>query len=122
MKKKILVVDDNPSILEAVELILSSEGYDVKTLLQGDQTYETVVSYNPNIIILDLLLSGKNGQEITVELKASQKTRDIPVVIISAHPEAQKSAEKAGAEGFLEKPFDVADLLSTITSFLKKAS
>lgn len=120
MKNKILVVDDNPSILEAVELILSSEGYDVKTLLQGDQTYETVVSYSPHVIILDLLLSGKNGQEITKELKANQKTKDIPVVIISAHPEAQKSAKSAGAEGFLEKPFDVADLLDTVTLFIKK--
>jgi len=119
MKRKILVVDDNPSILEAVELILSSEGYDVKTLLQGDQTYETVIKYKPHLLILDLLLSGKNGQEITKELKASPKTKDIPVVIISAHPEAKKSAENAGAEGFLEKPFDVADLLDTVTSFLK---
>src|SRR5690348_13661788 len=111
MAKRVLVIDDNPHILEAIELILSSENYEVSVLLKGEEALERAKQFAPDIIILDLLLSGKDGREITQELKKNKKTASIPVIIISAHPTAQKAAEEAGASAFLAKPFDVSTLL-----------
>lgn len=122
MGKKILVVDDNPHILEAIELILSSENYDVRTLIKGDDALQTAKRFSPDLIILDLLLSGKNGKEITEELRTAKKTAQIPVIIISAHPTAQKAAEEAGATAFLPKPFDVVTLLDLVSKTLDSVS
>ncbi len=122
MVKRVLVVDDNPHILEAIELILSSENYDVKTLVKGDDALETAKKFSPQLIILDLLLSGKDGREITRELKKDTKTSHIPVIIISAHPTAQKAAEEAGATAFLPKPFDVSSLLTLVSQTITPQS
>lgn len=122
MAHRILVVDDNPHILEAIELILSSENYDVKTLVKGDDALETAKKFSPQLIILDLLLSGKDGREITRELKKDTKTSHIPVIIISAHPTAQKAAEEAGATAFLPKPFDVSSLLTLVSQTITPQS
>lgn len=119
MAQRVLVVDDNPHILEAIELILSSENYAVKTLIKGEDSLEEAKKFSPNLIILDLLLSGKDGREITKDLKKDAKTKDIPVIIISAHPTAQKAAEEAGANAFLAKPFDVSSLLTLVKKTIK---
>jgi len=120
MKKKILVVDDNPHILEAVELVLDTEGYDVKTVTKSEGVEDEIKAYNPDLILLDLLLSGRNGEEITHLLKADKSTKSIPIVIISAHPTAEKTAKDAGADGFIAKPFDINDLLQKIESLIPK--
>lgn len=122
MGKKVLVVDDNPHILEAIELILSSENYEVQTLLKGEDALKTARKFFPDLIILDLLLSGKDGREITKELKKDKKTVSIPVIIISAHPTAQKAAEEAGATAFLPKPFDVSTLLELVSKTISPVS
>lgn len=120
MKKKILVVDDNPHILEAVELVLDTEGYDVKTVTKSEGVEEEIKAYVPDLILLDLLLSGRNGEEITRVLKADKTTKSIPIVIISAHPTAEKTAKDAGADGFIAKPFDISDLLQEVESLIAR--
>lgn len=121
MKNKILVVDDNPHILEAVELVLDTEGYDVRTVTKSEGVENEIKAYTPDLILLDLLLSGRNGEEITRVLKADRDTRSIPIIIISAHPTAEKTARDAGADGFIAKPFDISDLLEHVESLLKKS-
>lgn len=115
MGKRILVIDDNPHILEAIELILSSENYEVSVLSKGEDALKRTKEFSPNLVILDLLLSGKDGREITIDLKKNKKTAHIPVIIISAHPTAQKAAADAGATAFLAKPFDVITLLELVS-------
>src|SRR5690242_9866656 len=121
LKNKILVVDDNPHILEAVELVLDTEGYDVRTVTKSEGVENEIKAYTPDLILLDLLLSGRNGEEITRVLKADKDTRSIPIIIISAHPTAEKTAREAGADGFIVKPFDISDLLDHVQSLLKKS-
>lgn len=117
MNKKILLVDDNPHILEAIELILSTESYEVFTLTKVDTILEDVTRIKPAVILLDLLLSGKNGKEVAKDLKKNKETATIPIVIISAHPSAQKAALQVGADAFLAKPFDIVDLLSLVEKY-----
>lgn len=120
MAKRVLVIDDNPHILEAIELILTSENYDVSVLLKGEEVVKKAKEFSPDLIILDLLLSGKDGREVTKELKKNKKTARIPVIIISAHPTAQNAAEEAGATAFLAKPFDVSTLLELVDKTITK--
>lgn len=115
---KILVVDDDPDILEAIQLILSTGGYDSATTTKGEETYERVKEYEPDIIILDVLLSGNDGRTICQNLKRMKETTHIPVIMISAHPTAKESVKKCGADGFVAKPFSVSELLDEINKFI----
>jgi CheY-like chemotaxis protein len=72
----------------------------------------------PDLILLDVLLSGKDGREIVKYLKRKAETKAIPVIMFSAHPSAEETARAAGADDFLAKPFDIEVLLDKIAHFL----
>ncbi len=114
-------MDDNLHILEAVELILSTESYTVRSLTKADTIIKVAKEFKPALILLDLLLSGKNGKEVASELKNNPATAHIPIVIISAHPSAEKAAMQVGANEFLAKPFDIADLLTLVEKYTAKS-
>jgi DNA-binding response OmpR family regulator len=118
MKRKILIVDDNPHILEAIAFVLETEDYNVETVSKSEGVEDTIKKYQPDLILLDLLLSGRTGEEITKVLKMDKKMKNIPIIIISAHPTAGKIAKDAGADGFIAKPFDINLLLDQIQTFL----
>lgn len=111
---KILVVDDEPDILLFLSEILEDEGYNVATSSDGASIEQLQIHDLPDLILLDMLLSGKDGRELVKYLKAHEETRDIPVIMISAHPTARESTLAAGANFFLAKPFDLAYLLNMI--------
>ncbi|MCW5851467.1 MAG: response regulator transcription factor [Anaerolineae bacterium] len=114
MGKRILVVDDDPSIAEAISLTLEDEGYTVQTLHDGKKVWDKVDLWTPDVIILDILMSGYDGREIARRLKEHQATRQIPIVISSAHPHGASMAQEAGADEFLPKPFDISRLLDVV--------
>lgn len=122
MAKKILIVDDDESILDAVAMILEEQGYTVKTTFKGDETYKKVDSFKPDLIILDVLLSGKDGREICKNLKESLPTKQIPIIMISAHPNAEKTIKACGANDFLPKPFDTDELIKKVSQCIIKKS
>lgn len=116
----ILVVDDDPDILEALRFMLEDEGYRVQTTEKGEYA-ESLRDQNgglPDLILLDVLLSGKDGRAICKKLKSQDDTRHIPIVMISAHPDAERSVKEVGADAFVAKPFSVDGLLDTIAGFL----
>ena len=118
--KKILVVDDDPDILDALQITLEDAGYDVTTTEKGDYA-ENLRDTNggfPDVIILDVLLSGKDGRIICQKLKSQENTRHIPIIMISAHPGAKQSVKAVGADDFLAKPFDIDDLLVKVEQYL----
>lgn len=115
---KILVVDDDESILDAISLILEEDGYQVTTTAKGQEVFKKVKDERPELILLDVLLSGMDGREICKTLKTDPKTKNIPIVMISAHPTASKSAKASGADHFLPKPFGMEELLTTVNKFL----
>lgn len=117
--KKILVVDDEPDILEFLQIILEEEGYIVVTTDKGEYVEKLHNGGLPDLILLDVLLSGKDGREIVKALKSQEETKAIPVIMLSAHPSAEHTARQAGAEDFMAKPFEIDALLSRIAGHLQ---
>ena len=119
MAKLILVVDDDESILEVVQIVLESEGYEVQTATNSSFLQQLATQpVLPDLILLDVLLSGEDGREISHQLKADTQLQHIPVIMLSAHSEASKMADIGGADAFLEKPFDVDVLLDTVQRYI----
>lgn len=115
--KKILVVDDDPDILEFLQVILEEEGYQVVTSEKGEYLEQLHNGGLPDFILLDVLLSGKDGREIVKYLKQQTETKCIPVMMFSAHPSAEQTAIEAGADDFIAKPFDINNLLTKIARY-----
>lgn len=111
---KILIVDDDPDIVLAIVFILEDAGYTVISTAHGDVVPRLIETERPVLIILDMLLSGYDGREITKRLKSQEVTRRIPILMLSAHPQARQEAVAAGADAFLAKPFDLDELLSQV--------
>jgi DNA-binding response OmpR family regulator len=121
--KYILVVDDDPDILEALRFMLEEEGFRVQTTEKGEYA-ESLRDDNgglPDLIILDVLLSGKDGRTICKKLKSQDDTRHVPIVMISAHPDAERSVKEVGADAFVAKPFSIDNLLDTVAGLLQGA-
>lgn len=110
---RILIADDDPAILDATKLILECEGYEVVTASDGD-TVRKIYDGLPDIILLDIWLSGTNGAEIARFLKEQERTRHIPIILFSANRYVEELVKKIGVEDALIKPFDVTDLLRKV--------
>ncbi|SRR6266516_4795205 len=113
-QKKILVVDDDPDIVEFLQELLVQEGYSAAITDKAEYVEKLRDSGLPDLIIIDVLLSGKDGREIVKHLKSQEETRHIPVIMFSAHPGAEKTARAAGADDFVAKPFEIDEVLAKI--------
>ena len=116
--KRILVVDDEPDILYFLQIILQDEGYEVVTSTKGEYLEQLHNGGLPHLILVDVLLSGKDGREIVKYLKKNEETKHIPILMFSAHPSAEQTARQAGADDFIAKPFDIDLLLTKMARFL----
>jgi DNA-binding response OmpR family regulator len=110
--KKVLLVEDDISTSEVVKYILTTYGFTVYTHSTGLKVDEVVKSYQPNLILLDIRLPGKSGVEICKELK---QTSDIPIILFSAEPDQKKLVNECNADAFLGKPFDINELIVSIS-------
>ena len=118
MSKKILVIDDDVDILEALKISLESEGYETKVTPDGTTAIEQVRAYRPDLILLDIMLSGCDGRDIASCLKKELDLKNIPIVMISAKQMAEQSALDCGASAFLPKPFAMDTLYSTVKAYV----
>jgi CheY-like chemotaxis protein len=116
--KKILAVDDEPDILEFLQVILEDEGYTIATADKGEYLETLHNGGLPDLILLDVLLSGKDGRDIARRLKSQDETKHIPIIMFSAHPGAEQTALAAGANDFIAKPFEIDDLLAKIAKYI----
>lgn len=116
--KCILVADDEPDIIEMVQTMLEDAGYTVESTLHGDEVERLAAELQPALIILDILMLGKDGRELAQSLKHHEQTRHIPILMISAHPYAKKDVQKVGNADFLAKPFDMDDLLVKVANYV----
>lgn len=114
--KKILVVDDNAEILEVIAIILEGEGYKVNCYPTGELLLETVNTFKPDLILLDIMLGDYDGRELCDALKNNSETSHIPVVLISAANDLQLHANKA--DGFVAKPFELDYLTETVAALI----
>lgn len=118
MKKKVLVIDDDEGILEAIGYVLEDGGFEVKKISSGKEVKNIIRTFGPDVILLDMLLSGTDGREICRQIKNDSKTKNIPVIMTSAHPSAQESVASFGPNDFLAKPFEIETLLNKINKLL----
>lgn len=114
-----MIADDDPGILDAVEAMLEFGGYEVSSTPNGATVLDIKTDF-PDLLLLDIWMSGTDGRDVCKQLKAQASTRDMPIIMISASTELEKSAKEAGADDFLEKPFDMDELLEKIEFFLSK--
>lgn len=112
-KKTILVVDDDPGILDALTFVLEDAGYAVETNTDG-AILQNVNTISPDLLLLDVWLSGWNGRDICLALKSNEQTRHLPIILFSANREIETLAQEAGADDFIVKPFDLDDVLDKI--------
>lgn len=115
---KILVIDDEVSILDTMGIVLEVEGHEV-LLHESPPTVEQIIDMNPDIIFLDLLLKGTNGKTVCNGLKANDKTKHIPIIMLSAYtkPLLVEAVQTCNADGYLTKPFDVDVLYATVKKY-----
>ncbi|MBA3723390.1 MAG: response regulator [Candidatus Levybacteria bacterium] len=118
MKKKILVADDDPAIVDCLQIMLEEADYEVKTTTDGE-TVRMVKKELPDVILLDIWMSGEDGRDICRYLKSQNQTKRIPIIMISATRDLAESAKKAGAEDFLTKPFQMNDLLTKVAKYIQ---
>jgi DNA-binding response OmpR family regulator len=119
----VLVVDDDPVIQKLLQVNFELEGYKVLTASDGIEGLERARAELPDAIILDIMMPRMNGLEVARALKASDDTRDIPVLLLSAKAQASDVAQgmEIGADDYVTKPFDPAELLERVGDLLKGA-
>ena len=110
----VLVIDDNEDILFMLKAMLDMKGYKVTIKENTENIKEAIYTLSPDLILMDMLLSGADGREICAEIKADKLISHIPIIMISAHPQAKQDSIEAGADYFLSKPFEITDLFQTI--------
>ena len=119
MDKTIYIIDDEESILEALKFMLEYDGYLVKTSTTGKVLFE-LTDQLPDLILIDFLLTNEDGREIARKLKLNEKTKHIPIILISAHPESLKNLKEYGIDDFMAKPFEIDEMLNKIDKYTHK--
>jgi DNA-binding response OmpR family regulator len=118
---KVLIIEDNLEIRENTAEMLNLEGFSVSTANEGERGIELARFEKPDIILCDIMMPGRNGYEICAELKKDPLTAGIPVIFVSARTESKDKelGRIAGASAYLNKPFELNNLLETISACLK---
>jgi DNA-binding response OmpR family regulator len=109
---KVLVVDDEPEIVQFVSSALEDEGYEVFRAANGRQAVDAAGRDRPDLIVMDMQLPRKDGHEVAQEVRRIHG--DIPILLITADGRAQEKAQRVGAFAFLSKPFDLAELVALV--------
>ncbi len=116
--KKIFIADDDEGIVDATTMILEIMGYEVGYTYNGSQVPDALKN-KPDLLMLDIWMSGVDGRDICRQVKADPKTKDIPVLMISASRDIRDSALASGANDFLEKPFDMDVLMEKVKNLIQ---
>jgi DNA-binding response OmpR family regulator len=117
MNKKILITDDDEGVQDVFRLIFEKAGYDVAIYGEAFSIFENKYE-RPDLFILDKQLSGQDGLKLCAFLKGQNTTKNIPVLIVSATPGIGELALKAGADDFIEKPFQMKELLQKVQKWI----
>ncbi len=121
-KKKILIIDDEPDILELLVLRLEANGYEVTSATDGQKGLDKARNENPDLIILDLMLPSIDGYKVCRMLKFDERFKKIPIVLFTARTQEadMKLGQEVGADAYITKPFEPNILLSKVAELLKK--
>ncbi|MDC1381060.1 response regulator [Octadecabacter sp.] len=116
MGQRVLLIEDEPNIIEAISYILSKDGWTVHTHSDGETAMDKVLQGVPDLVILDVMLPGRSGYDILRDLRSDSATADVPVMMLTARGQAKDRdlATRLGATHFMTKPFSNADILESV--------
>ena len=117
MSKKILIIEDDQDILDILSCVLNAEGYTIRTLIHGD-VIDEINADLPDLILCDIWLPKRKGTEICKILKSDPNTSHIPFIVISTAMNLPQIAGKCGADTYIEKPFQIKELVNIVKTYL----
>lgn len=115
LTKTILVADDDAAILESIQLLLEINNYSV-IITTGEDVIQLIKKHKPDLVLLDIWMGMVDGKEVCRKIKADPKIGDIPIIMLSASNEIEKTFQETGASDYVEKPFDIDVLIEKIES------
>ncbi len=120
MSKKILIVDDEPNIVISLEFLMKKEGFEVAVAADGDEAMAKVASFNPDLMLLDVMMPKKSGFEVCEALRADPARAGLIIVMLTAKGRDTEVAKglAIGADAYVTKPFSTKDLLARVKSML----
>ncbi|AAV94327.1 response regulator [Ruegeria pomeroyi] len=124
MSRRVLLIEDEPNIAEAIRFLLSRDGWQVETHADGADAVDIITTALPDLVILDVMLPGKSGMDILRELREQAATQDLPVLMLTARGQSRDRdmAEKAGVSRFMTKPFSNTEVLTAVRDLHAQAS
>jgi CheY-like chemotaxis protein len=122
LERTALVIDDDVFIVSALAELLEDDGFDVQTATNGFSALRRAIESRPSVILLDLALPERSGQELLVDLRAEPTTRDVAIVVVTANADGLIDAERAEVDAVICKPFDLDELLTTIHHAVQQAA
>jgi DNA-binding response OmpR family regulator len=119
---KILIVDDEPDIVETLSFMLQARNFDVVTASDGLEGLAKIKSERPDLALLDIMMPGMDGYDVCVKLKTDKETKNIPVIMLTARGENESviRAHKSGADDYIVKPFSLPTLVNKLNRLLYK--
>lgn len=114
MGETIVICDDDDGILEVTKLYLELEGFKVIALKNCAGFFDCLIKNKPDVVLMDIWMPGKWGDQVARELKSDPVLHNIPVLLFSANPDIEKVTKAAGADGYIRKPFDLEQVKKTI--------
>ena len=122
MSGRVLLIEDEPNIIEAIRFILSRDGWRVDTHSDGKSALEAVEARKPDLIILDVMLPNRSGYDILNDLRAAPETKGLPVLMLTARGQKKdrELAEKLGASRFMTKPFSNGEVLAAVRELVPR--
>ena len=112
--KKVMIADDDSGIVDFLSILLEFEGFEVTSTVNGASLFTLPKENVPDLLLLDIWMSGVDGRDICKHLKRQEHTSSLPILMISASKDIEQSAMNAGANAFLAKPFEMDELLQLI--------
>jgi len=124
MGRHVVLIEDEPNIIEAIRFLLTRDGWTVDAHSDGSDAVEVIKAANPDLVILDLMLPGKSGMEIIKDLRDEENLRNLPVLMLTARGQARDRdmAEKAGVSRFMTKPFSNTEVLAAVRDLHAQAN
>ena len=121
MNKKVLIADDEPSIVAAVEFLLRRAGYEVRVARDGEEVLRLVEASTPDLVLLDVMMPGKSGYEVCARLRERPEWRDLKIVMLTAKGRDAEISKglSLGADVYVTKPFSTRDLMAKIHDLLE---
>ncbi|MCB2171078.1 MAG: response regulator [Deltaproteobacteria bacterium] len=121
MPKKILIVDDEPNIIVPLEFLMEQNNYDVKVAETGEKAIDLLENYNPDLILLDIMLPGMDGYEVCQKIKMNPHFKTMKIVFLSAMARTIDIAKGMGlaADDYITKPFSNAHVVARVNELLK---